>query len=148
MKYLVLALPLLLIVACTPIVEDQYYNDVLSKDNYPLTTGASVTELENALLGFDCESLGYDYNAYWLPTLPIDDLGFYGYKGPGSYVSPVECTKPLSPSSSATVYRVYVDPNNGFVYQQYCNDELLEGMCPKDSEGNVISFDLGAEDKP
>ena len=157
---------LLLITACTPTPpEEQWTNQALDKDTYPLETNAKITKFEHALLGFNCTEKDFLYNRFHQTITTPDQHGYIGLKGIRtingtkhimSYVTVIECQKVYEwhneakklPKHSTTAYRLYFDPNNGYVYQQACYDTVMNNTCPKDENGTVITFDKGVEANP
>jgi len=136
---IIMIIALFFVISCTP---TKYYNNVLPEENYPLDTRTSVSSFENAIFDFTCDQEGYVYNDWYQNyDFTPDQHGLIGIKSPGVYLMPLECSKILETGNKRVAYRLFFDPNNGFVYQSYCDNELMEGSCPTD-------FDLGEKANP
>lgn len=125
-------------------------------ERFPLSTGEKMSSYVDEVMGFQCVE-GKEYTNEFDSELLADEHGYYGrigyimqdgVKKIGSYSLVIECLDPLTPTSSQTVYRLIIDPNNGFVYYQACYDDVAQGTCPKDADGKVIYFEKEYSDDP
>ena len=105
----------------------------------------AVGELFPCVYEGDDPDVEYRYQSTDDFPLPLDEYGYYGY--PSTTVRP-DATGRLVPASGHQVWRLIVDPNNGWIQELVCDYNTFPDKCPKDENGEYIWIRESPFDNP
>lgn len=123
------------------------------KEFSPLRTLQEVKEHAEERVQTPCEGPGYRFSADAGFVLEPDEYGYVGSRAERpdgtieAYTTFSECFVAISGHEEHVVFRVQVDPNNGWVYKQICNWHRVES-CPQDENGEYVLIDRDFSTNP
>jgi hypothetical protein len=139
---------------------------IKDNDTYKFSKITNVNELNTFVvdtMNITCpDDSNHTYETSDTYLLPVDEFGNYGYRGTTIinnqshvvyYTAFAECqvitewNNNGQPSGGTFLFRIDVDPNNGWIRKQTCNYELTDS-CPKNEDGSYVRIDRPITENP
>jgi len=131
---------------------------------FPIRTGEEIKDYAYEVLGLPCEgeNVYYESSINYTDQMEPDEFGYYGLRATSvidgkvrivGYITFAECRvvdeyyPDGRPKKGTFLWRLYFDPNNGWIQQETCNWERLDN-CPKDENGEYIWINRDFKENP